>query len=113
MCFLGVTMMYAQDNLAKSHGVEALRASKTSGVYEFTLPSGVTGDQVEKNSKYYELYMTPTFDANSHEVKIVLKENSDKNRYTVARFLTSCGVQEVVVDGKNYNMTQFIETYLK
>lgn len=113
MCFLGVTMMYAQDNLAKSHGAEALRTSKTNGVYEFTLPSGVTADDVAKNSKYYELYMTPTFDANSHEVKIELKENADKNRYIIARFLTVCGVQEIAVDGKNYTMSQFIDTYLK
>lgn len=113
LCFLGVTMIHAQTNVAQSRGVEALRVSKTNGIYEFVLPESVSEDDVQKNSKYYELYFTPVFNSNSHVVKIELKDDSDKARYTVARFLSACGVQEVLVDGKNYTISQFIETYLK
>lgn len=111
---LGVSSFsYAQEGVVMSNGSKQLVASKASGEYSFTFPSDVTKEQVESNSKYYTLYFTPAFDEATHKVSIKLNENSERSRFVIARFLTACGMKEVSVDGKNVDMTSFIENYLK
>jgi hypothetical protein len=111
---LGVSgFTYAQDGVVKSNGTEQLKTSKISGEYAFTFPATVTKEQVENNAKYYTLYFTPVFDDASKKVSIKLNENTERSRYVIARFLTACGMKEVAIDGKNVDMTSFIENYLK
>lgn len=99
--------------LAVSQGTEALAKSKTSGEYTFTLPSNVTKEDVAKSSKYYTHYFTVNFDAGSHEAKINMVMNEAKNRYVIVRFLTSCGVRYITVDGANVSISDFTSKYLK
>ncbi len=109
-----VGFSFAQDaHTAKSNGSKALSASKTSGVYEFTLPADVTSDKVEESSKYYTHYFTVAFDENTHVATITMAQNDSKSRHVIARFFTACGVQNVVVDDKSFNPSEFAESYLK
>ena len=81
--------------------VQNVSKSKSSGEYTFTLPSSVTKEDVAKSSKYYTHYFTVDFDPNAHEAKINMVVNEAKNRYVIVRFLTSCGVRFITVDGTN------------
>lgn len=113
LCFFGITSVLAQDNVAKSQGAAELAKSKESGVYSITLPANVTEEDVKTNSKYYELYFTPDFNSGTHVVTIKLNENTERNRFVIARFLSACGIQEVTVDSKNVSISDFIANYLK
>lgn len=99
--------------LAISQGIEALAKSKSSGEYTFALPSNVTKDDVAKSSKYYTHYFSVDFDANAHEAKINMVVNEAKNRYVIVRFLTSCGVRYITVDGTNVSISDFTSKYLQ
>lgn len=99
--------------IAASKGTSALSDSKTSGSYVFTLPGNVTKDDVDKASKYYTHYFTVGFDEGSHEVSVNMVDNTAKNRYVIARFLTACGVRYVTVDKDNIPLHDFIEKYLQ
>ena len=99
--------------LAISQGTEALAKSKSSGEYTFALPSNVTKDDVAKSSKYYTHYFSVDFDANAHEAKINMVVNEAKNRYVIVRFLTSCGVRYITVDGTNVSISDFTSKYLQ
>lgn len=99
--------------LATSKGADALTKSKSSGEYVFTLPSTVSREDVEKSSKYYTHYFTVSFDAGSHDATVSMVSNDGKSRYVIARFLTSCGVRFIKVDGNNLSLEVFSETYFK
>lgn len=106
---------FAQEasQIATTKGAKELSASKASGNFEFTLPGNLTADQVEKNSTYYTHYFTVSFDANSHKATIEMMENTSKNRYVIARFLTACGISHLEVDDNNIELYDFIDDYLK
>ena len=99
--------------LAVSKGNDALVKSKSSGEYVFTLPSTVSKEDVEKSAKYYTHYFTVSFDGGSHDASVVLVNNEPKSRYVIARFLSSCGVRFIKVDGKNMGLDDFSNTYFK
>ena len=112
----GITAVsFAQEanEIAVSKGAKELASSKANGVYSFTMPSNITQEDIDKNSKYYTHYFTVEFNASSHTAKVNMIENTDKNRYVIARFLTACGVRFITVDNKNIDLTSFIDTYLK
>lgn len=98
---------------AVTKGAEALNASKSSGEYTFILPSTITQEDVDQSMKYYSHYMTTNFNNDSKEAVITLKENTQKNRYVIARFLTACGVKTVQVGNENYDISAFINKYLQ
>lgn len=106
---------FAQEvnEIALTKGSKELTASKESGKFEFTLPSNVTSAEVEKNSTYYTHYFSVSFDEGSHKASIEMTENTSKNRYVIARFLTSCGVRYLDVNDENIELYDFIEAYLK
>ena len=79
--------------IAASKGAEDLAASKTSGVYEFTLPS--------------------TLDEASHKATLTMVDNTLKNRYVMVRLLTACKVTHVTVDDETLQLYDFIDFYLK
>jgi hypothetical protein len=106
---------YAQEpaEIAVSQGSKVLAESKASGEYLFSLPSNVTKEDVAKSSKYYTHYFTVDFDASSKKVTINMVVNEAKNRFVIVRFLTSCGVRFIAVDGDNVSISDFTEKYLK
>jgi len=110
-----VTFGFSQEanNTALTNGTEALAESKTSGVYEFTLPSDLTKDNVEANAKYYTSVFTVDFDESSHVAKITMIQNELKDRYVITRLLTSCKVNYVQVGETSYKLYDFIDKFLK
>ena len=105
---------FAQDRaaIAKTEGKLELIKSKESGEYAFVLPSNVTEEAVEKNSKYYTEYFTVNFDDGSKEVEITMISEEDIATKVIGRFLISCGVQEVEIDGASLPVTDFIDKHL-
>ena len=109
------SMGFAQeaDAIATTKGSKELSSSKESGKFEFTLPSSLTAEDVSKNAAYYTHYFTVSFDAGSHKAVLAMTENTSKNRYVIARFLTACGVSHLEVDKANVKLYDFIDLYLK
>lgn len=110
-----VTFGFAQEtnDIAVSEGATELVASKTSGVYEFTLPSNVTKDQVEASAKYYTSVFTVEFDEASHKATITMIKNEVKDRYVINRLLTSLQVRHVQVGEESLELHEFVDAYLK
>lgn len=109
------SMSFAQSSneIASTKGAKELAVSKSSGEFVFTLPSNLTKEDIDKNSKYYTHYFTISFDESSHTATINMNDNTSKNRYVIARFLTACGVKYVTVDDVNLELSDFIEKHLK
>ena len=106
---------FAQEKaeIANTNGKTELLESKLSGVYVFALPENVTAEQVEKNSSYYTSNFTVDFDNATNKATLTMVENEVISRHVVARFLSSCGVRYVEVEGENITIDQLIELYLK
>lgn len=101
------------NDLALTNGTEALASSKTSGLYEFTLPSNLTKEKVDASAKYYTSVFTVDFDESSHVAKITMLSNELKDRYVITRLLTACGVKHVQVGESSYELYDFIDKFLK
>ena len=101
--FLAGTSVFAQDRstVATAQTKTELVASKSSGKYFITLPDGMTASEVAENSKFYTRIFTISFD-----------ENSDKSRLVIVRFLTSCGVQSVMVEGREMMLEDFFTNFM-
>lgn len=114
-CIIGfVAMSFAQDamNTATTMGHDALVASKASGEFVYTLPSEVTNETVEKSAAYYTSYFTVDFNDAENVATLNMVTNDEKSRYVMLRFLTSCGVRYVKVDGETLEYDKFVENYL-
>lgn len=110
-----VSIGFAQEakELAVTNGAEELAISKTSGVYEFTMPSELTKEKIESNAKYYTPYFTVAFDEASHVATVTMVDNTMKNRYVIARLLTTCNVKFLQVGEDSHQLYDFIDLYLK
>jgi hypothetical protein len=109
------TVSFAQDasNSATAQSKTQLTSAKQSGVYTFVMPATLTAEDVTKNSKYYVQYFTTEFNASTKEVKLKMNSNDELGRRVITRFLASCGVQNVIVDGNSMITEDFFNTYLK
>ena len=112
--FLAGTSARAQDRstVATAQSKAELTASKSSGKYLITLPDGMTSEEVAENSKFYTRIFTISFDEKSDVATITMIENSDKSRHVIVRFLTSCGVQSVLVEGREMMLEDFFTNYM-
>jgi hypothetical protein len=110
-----VSFSFSQEShqIAESNGADELVASKTSGVYEFTLPSALTKEKIDKSASYYTSIFSLDFDESSHKAKMTMVENTLKNRYVMTRMFTACQITHVTVDGKTILLYDFIDSYLK
>lgn len=111
--FIGVSNAQEAREIAGSKGKSELTNSKSNGVYTFTMPSGVTKEDVEKNAKYYTHYFTISYDESSKTATVNMVNNQAKNRLVIARFLTACGLRYVNVDNSMISIDEFIKTYLE
>ncbi|MDX2359952.1 MAG: hypothetical protein QNK23_04030 [Crocinitomicaceae bacterium] len=100
-------------NITISEGNTELLASKTSGEYTFTLPEGITGEDVANKSKYYTSSMTVVFDESTQVAQLTMVDNTVQSRYVIPRFLTACGTHNIRVDDTLITIDEFIEDYLK
>jgi Zn-dependent alcohol dehydrogenase len=109
------TVSYAQDasNSATAQTKTQLASAKEIGVYTFVMPAALTAEEVSKNSKYYVHYFTTEFNASTKEVKLKMNANDELGRKVITRFLASCGVQNVIVEGKSMITEDFFNTYMK
>ncbi len=112
--FLAGTSVHAQDRstVAAAQSKTELAASKSSGKYLITLPDGMTASEVAENSKFYTRIFTISFDEKTDIATITMIENSDKSRHVIVRFLTSCGVQSVLVDGREMILEDFFTNFM-
>jgi hypothetical protein len=110
-----VSFSFSQEahQIAASNGAEDLAASKTSGVYEFTLPSTLTKESIDKSASYYSSIFSLDFDESSHKAKMTMVENTLKNRYVMTRMFTACKITHVTVDEETLQLYDFIDSYLK
>jgi hypothetical protein len=99
--------------IATFKGAEDLAASKTSGLYEFTLPSTLSKESIDKSASYYKSMFTVDFDEASHKATLTMVDNTLKNRYVMVRLLTACKVNHVTVDDETLQLYDFIDSYLK
>lgn len=111
--FAGFSKAQDAGEIAGSKGKSELTASKTTGVYTFTMPDGITKEEIEKNAKYYTHYFTVAFDENSRVATVNMVSNQSKNRIIIARFLTACGLRYVDVDKSMVSIDDFIKSYLQ
>ena len=112
--FLAGTSVFAQERstVATAQSKTELSASKSSGKYLITLPDGMTASEVAENSKFYTRIFTISFDENSDVATITMIENTDKSRHVIVRFLTSCGVQSILVDGRELMLEDFFSKFM-
>ena len=95
-----VTMSYAQEiNSAKAQSKTELISSKETGNYSFILGNKLTADEVAKNAQYYVHYFTVDY--------------SEKTRHVAVRFLTACGIQNVIIDGRTISTEEFYINFMK
>jgi len=112
--FLAGTSVFAQERstVATAQSKTELSASKSSGKYLITLPDGMTASEVAENSKFYTRIFTISFDEKSDVATITMLENTDKSRHVIVRFLTSCGVQSVMVEGREMMLEDFFTNFM-
>jgi len=87
--------------------------SISDGAINMTLPSSVTGEDVETYSKYYTPYFVTNFDAASHKVTFTMVNNDAKSRRVIMRFLGANKIQTVLVEDQVFLMTDFYNAFLK
>jgi len=110
-----VALSFAQDakNTAMSQGAEELANSKESGTYVYTLPEGITDEEVTKAASYYPGYFTVSYDASSREASVAITGEAGPSSQVMLRFLSGCGVRYVNVDGEDHQLNLFYVEYLK
>ncbi len=109
-----VTMSYAQEiNSATAQSKTELILSKETGNYSFILGNKLSAEEVAKNAQYYIHYFTVVYSEKTNEAKITMIENDEKNRHIVVRFLTACGIQNVIIEGKSITIDEFFVNYMR
>lgn len=92
---------------------ETLKAAVNTGVFEILMPSSVTEQDVEKSKGYYTDYFTVNYNGETRIANIEMIDNTAKARRVITRLLLSIGVKEVNVDGKEYTLNDFYNTFLQ
>lgn len=87
--------------------------SISDGAINMTLPSSVTGEDVETYSKYYTPYFVTNFDVASHKVTFTMVNNDAKSRRVIMRFLGANKIQTVLVEDQVFLMTDFYNAFFK
>jgi hypothetical protein len=107
-------MSFAQEstNTAQVVAESELILSKNSGEYSFTFPANITLAEVERNAENYKSMFSVTFNATTHEVKMIMVENTPMNRKIMTRMMRSCGVGYVHVNEKILGLRAFVTEYL-
>ena len=109
-----VTMSYAQDvTSATAQSKTELISSKKTGNYSFILGNKLSADEVAKNAQYYVHYFTVDYSEKTNEAKITMIENDEKTRHVAVRFLTACGIQNVIIDGRTISTEEFYINFMK
>lgn len=84
-----------------------------SGTIELVLSEAITKENVEKYASYYKNIFSVSFDEKTHVINIKMIENTSSNRRVILRFLSANQVQNVVVEGQSFPVSDFFENFLK
>jgi len=106
---------FAQKNevFTSTKGKNELIQNKIDGNFTFILPDTITEEEVIRNSSFYKIYFSVTFDTKTHEAILKMKSNDAKSRHIISRFLTSFGVTNIETDGSFYTIEGFYDHFLK
>ncbi|MEY3237251.1 MAG: hypothetical protein RI883_1352 [Bacteroidota bacterium] len=108
------TVSYAQENnSATAQSKTELVSSKETGNYSFILGNKLSVEEVAKNAQYYVHYFTVNYSDKTNEAKVTMIANDEKTRHVVVRFLTACGIQNVIVDGRTISTEEFYINFMK
>lgn len=92
---------------------ETMKKAVEKGVFEISMPSSVSIDDINKNKEYYTDYFTVDYNDANKLATITMVDDSAKSRRVITRLLLSVGVKEVNVDGKDYTFNDFFNTFLQ
>ena len=53
------------------------------------------------------------YSVKTNEAKITMLSNDEKTRHVVVRFLTACGIQNVIIDGRTISTEEFYINFMK
>ena len=84
--------------------------SISDGAINMTLPSSVTGEDVETYSKYYTPYFVTNFDVASHKVTFTMVNNDAKSRRVIMRLF---GVTNMSLQLKLSTLQMYINHVLE
>ena len=87
--------------------------NKLDGKFSFILPKSTTTEEVERNSSFYKLYFSVSFNESTKEAIVKMEKNDEKSRHIISRFLTSFGIEAIQTDGSLYSLEEFYTTFLK
>ncbi len=90
-----------------------LKKNISENFVEFTMPSEVTKDVVEKSAQYYTDYFTVDFNTKSNVARINIIDQEDQARRVISRFLLSTGVRTVNFEAKDYTIMEFYSNFLE
>jgi hypothetical protein len=100
-------------NIAVCSSKSVLIQGKEKGIFEIKMPDDVSKEAVDKYAQYYVNAFKVNFDTKSHVVTINMVDNSSSNRRVILRFLSANQIQNVIVEGKSYPVSDFYEVFLK
>jgi hypothetical protein len=108
------SVSFGQDNTntATSQSKSQLVTAKETGIFSFVLPEAITNEDVVKNSKFYVHYFTTEFNDKTKEVKIKMIENNELNRHIMVRFLVSCGIQYIILEGNSFLTQEYFQSFI-
>jgi len=113
--FVGfATFNFAQEiNQAKFDMTSAnLVKSLEAGEVTFFFSKSIDGAGVKNNIQYYTNYFSVNFDPMSGKTVLKLTKD-DMAKMVISRFLMSCGINEVIVEGKTMTVQDFMAEYLR
>ncbi|RFC54353.1 hypothetical protein [Brumimicrobium aurantiacum] len=90
-----------------------LKENLAEDFIEFTMPSEVTTEDVEKSSQYYTDYFNVSFDDNTNLARIDLVNQDQQAKRVITRFLLSTGVRTVNFEGTDYTIMEFYSNFLE
>ena len=110
--FFTVNFSFAQNAVFNGTG-EDIRSGRESGIFEFTLPETVDEEEVNKSASYYTSYFIVDYNHESRVAKISMQDNDEMGRRVINRFMLSSGVRHIEVEGKEYSLSDFFNTFMR
>ena len=100
-------------NTATIQSVKELEEVREKGKLSFVMPANFTAEEISNKSKYYTLYFTVDFNESTKVATVNMKNNDDRSRAIIVRFLTACEIKDIQVGNDKVNRDSFFEKYLK
>jgi hypothetical protein len=110
---LSLASSFAFSQNSASINETQLKAGKSSGVYDFTVPEAITSEKVDAVKGYYKDYFTVSFNEATDQLKVTLLKNEDSNLNVVNRLLVALDLRTISVDGQSMTFQDMRDKYLK